>query len=307
MLSKQEFQEKFEWEMATSFAKFREQYKWLSIFKILSISLTATLWSIILILLSVVSIDVVLILSWCGLAITAATMFIWAFAFKRANSFARDIKRFIFKTLLEGYEFDYTRKGKLDERALIDSKLFSLVAPYEFISRDEVRIKVPKKVLNDAVLDCFINLRNIAVYQLEEGKGKSRTLIYSGCFGRVEHVKDIQCTIMANRRTKGLAQLELEGVEFNRKYKCYTDNQHYSRKMLTPTLMNKLLQLSAVTKHKTTFLWRGTNLDFFLPYHQVFRWKVRGTKLNFKDVENIYDDLSAVNMVIQELENNKKI
>lgn len=198
-------------------------------------------------------------------------------------------------------KFLYEEADHVSKDNVIKSKFVS-ESIFELSGEDYLQITMPidDTEITIHVSDIFVNVHKPALW----GGDKLET-IDSGVFGVVDYGKEIKAEILGNFNLPGFKELELESMNFNEQFKCYTKDQIEARKILTPRIMARLLKLQGEVDKKIRFHFSGTCL-YFLVQKNLFKYRLKG-KVDFSEAEQIYDQLYIIYEVAKEIPANKKI
>ena len=131
--------------------------------------------------------------------------------------------------------------------------------------------------------------------------------IFMGTFGYLDFPYSFQHELYINVYPRGLKkcqQLKLEDVEFNKKFKVYSDDQIEGRYMLTTEMMLKLKELSKLTYF--TFEISDNHLYFTLPGQGLFSPMTKSDRLQDGFLK-FYNDYLVIFSIVKEIADNNKI
>ncbi len=217
----------------------------------------------------------------------------------------KNIKKKILQPILakifEGDKYLYEESRHIGKNDVVGSK-FIQDKNFELTGEDYLEITMTSEGEETTVKVSDIFASTVESLNNKEGVSK---IIDSGIFGVVDYGREVKCGIIGNFRLPDFEKMELESVDFNDLFECYTDNQIESRKILTPRLMAKLLKLQQGVNKEIRFNLSGNHL-YFLVQKNLFKYKLRG-KIGFEEVEQIYDQVYIIYEVAKEIAKNKKI
>lgn len=137
---------------------------------------------------------------------------------------------------------------------------------------------------------------------------KNINTVYKGIFGYVDFPCEFKCDLFLNVYSlfSGLQKIELEDMEFNKTFKIYSTDQIEARCILTPDMMEKLLNLSKKAgKIKVTII----KDKLYIGFENLNLFEMKGVKNG--DVSSMfrgcYDTINVIMDVVEEIKNNNKI
>jgi len=108
-----------------------------------------------------------------------------------------------------------------------------------------------------------------------------------------------------SRRKYG--KIKMESIEFNKVYKTYTTNDHTAFYVLTPHLMQALLDFERNNKGHISFSFIGTKLYIAINnFRDTFELRLF-RKIDQSTIDEFKRDLLVIHEVVRELKLNKKI
>lgn len=131
-------------------------------------------------------------------------------------------------------------------------------------------------------------------------------VIYDGVFGYVFFPFEFKCDLSLNFKYIGQQKIKLEDVNFNKKFKTYTDDQLEALVILTPKLMEKLIRFSNRVKNfKITLTRKGA--IYFGMSRNLFKLNSFFKKPTGKVFERYYEDVADILAMVDEIKNNNKV
>lgn len=234
----------------------------------------------------------------------------------------------VLSCLLEGYTYKFDSEGKIDESIFDESQFVDKYDIYE--GSDKLSINIPNddgRASSTYLTLCDLDVKKIEIrrksvntfgidqdtfntgfggdYEDEEFKVN----VYRGVFGYVEFPFQFKCVLGLNgkyrKRGVNLEVVRLEGMEFHKKFGVYCNDQIEARYILTPDMMGKLLRLHNTYKGMKLVLV-DNKMYFCFPNKNLL--ELRTYKGNDSIVfDGIYDDISNILSVVEEIKNNNKI
>lgn len=102
-------------------------------------------------------------------------------------------------------------------------------------------------------------------------------------------------------------KIELESVDFNKKFKTYTQNEHDAFYVLTPHLMESIQKLESQNPGSLGLTFAGTKLYILINNHiNTFDLKLFRT-IDMSVIKGLERDLSVIKEIVQELKLNRNI
>lgn len=185
------------------------------------------------------------------------------------------------------------------------------VKSYDLCSTSDCLIvNIPNDDGSNSSVDLKIcDLYAYNLHRDEEGN-ISHSKVYKGMFGAIEFPYKFKCflSIDVNYKKRGLKldKVELEDINFGKKFKVYSNNQIEARYILTPKMMEKLLFLEEKF-NQLKIVVVDNYLYIGAPYVNLFELD----DLKKDDIssmfENIYDEISTVLKIVEEIKNNNKV
>ena len=144
-------------------------------------------------------------------------------------------------------------------------------------------------------------------YEDSEGNTKTRTVTaYRGLFGYVHFPFKFKCNLGLNCYSGKVKKIELEDMNFNKKFKTYTDDQLEAVVILTPTLMVKLLEFNERNIGFKCFLDKKGKLYFGITTN-LFETNYPKPNESFYEIfRHFYNDIKTILEIVEEIKTNNK-
>ena len=274
---------------------------WITLTLVLMIELILAIvlsvcWSIVIIpiILAVFAVSVVIIFS--------TMKYSW-------HNFKSKYSAQVFDCLLKGYKHNFHQSAYIHQ-SIFDKSGFA--RNYDtYTGEDLLTIDIPKddgtpSGIKLSISDLFVTRKEQRT-TIKNGKYYTETrtvIVYKGAFAYVNFPFKFKCGIGLNIGFSGQKQIKLEDIEFNKKFKTYTNNQLEALVILTPTLITKLLALSQKAGRFQLSITPYGELYFGMK-NNLFRLK--GGKPSPQTFEDFYDDISIILAIINEIKDNNKV
>lgn len=207
--------------------------------------------------------------------------------------------------LLKDYEHWFKKEGwamSWDFEHSQISKKYDLCS-----SSDCLIVNIPNEDGKASKVDLKIcDLYAYNVYRDEKGN-ISHSKVYDGMFGCVEFPRKFKCALCidVNYKRKGLdlENVELENIKFSKTFKVKSNDQIESRCILTPKMMEILLDLESVFKGlKVVFI--DNYLYFGADDINMFELDSIKNKKIVSMFKGLYDEIDAILKVVEEIKDN---
>lgn len=227
--------------------------------------------------------------------------------------------------LLKGSEYTFNPESSISYGILDDSQLFGLYD--DAVCEDRLSINIAND--DNSKSNCYLNLCDLKLTRQEErtvndfhhnhGHFHSHihhtrkeivdVPVYKGMFGYVEFPFEFRCLLCLNTRYKKkdavLSIVKLEDIVFSKKFGVLSNDQVESRYILTPDMMEKLLQLYSKFKGLRITL---VDNKMYIASSATNLFEFSGTKAKPETLfERLYDDVNAILALVNEIKNNNKI
>lgn len=159
---------------------------------------------------------------------------------------------------------------------------------------------------------CDLKLEEKHVRHTKNGTQVYYVTYFLGRFFEFEFPKEFKSKIIVTE--SGLStwfssfkKIELESVEFNKKFKTYTLNEHDAFYVLTPHLMESLLELERSNPGTIALLFTGKKLNIAINNNRntfeisLFR------KIDMSIINELQHDLNVIKDIVLELKLNRNI
>lgn len=231
----------------------------------------------------------------------AVTMGILIYYYDLLKKIQPKILKPILLKVLEDNKFTYEEHKYVAKTHVVKSKFIS-ESIFEVSGEDYLQITMPTEEgdVSIQISDIFVKAYKPALWG-----GENLQVIESGIFGMVDYGKEVKAQILGNFILRGFEEMQLESMEFNNQFKCYTNDQIEARKILTPRVMSRMLKLKGDIEKKIRFHFHGNCLYFFIQKN-LFKYKIKG-KVDFSEAEQIYDQIYIVYEVAKEIAATKNI
>ena len=135
---------------------------------------------------------------------------------------------------------------------------------------------------------------------------ETRTIdIFTGAFGYIKFPFQFKCTLAINDAEEDLEEIKLEDIQFNKNFIVSTDDQVEALCILTPTMMNKLKKLKKRTGQVGILLCKD---EMYIALDRnLFEMKSKLKELSVNVFDNLYDDISCMLGIAEEIKNNNKV
>lgn len=167
-----------------------------------------------------------------------------------------------------------------------------------------------------------------AEYKTETTKdGKRQTewhTIFQGLFFHADFNKHIEGTtfVLPDRAEKLFGKfgqkfqkgfgrgdlVKLENPEFEKEFVVYSTGQQEARYILTPTMMEAMVNIKKQIKRKMHFSFTGSRVYCAISFNKtLFEPRVRKSGINYTDIEEMYLLFTLIETIIQEMNLNTRI
>jgi hypothetical protein len=211
--------------------------------------------------------------------------------------------------LLKDYKYSYSELGHIQESIFRNSPFWTYYE--DFKGEDLLTIDIPNDdgTPSGVILQaCDIKTTKTETYEDSDGDTHTRTVtVYNGVFGCIKFPFGFKCNLGLDSYDGGLKRIELEDMKFNDKFHTYTDNQLEALMILTPTLMQKLIEFN--DKFTGFKLFLKENGEFYFGMDRnMFEIKIPKKGKPFHYIfDKFYDDVKAILEIVEEIKNNNKI
>ena len=211
--------------------------------------------------------------------------------------------------LLEGYNYKYSRNHYISE--LVYSKLGFTSTGDDYDGQDLLEIEIPNKEGEPSgswLRICDLHITETHIYTDSDGNTHTETTtLYSGAFGYVLFKEEFKCALGLDARpnVKDLKRIKLEDIEFNKQFYLHSTDQLEALRILTPDMMQKLLKLNQKARHLAVML-QGNAMSLGFSKN-LFEPTRKGKKTLAEMYLPLYDDISILVKIVEEISRNKKV
>lgn len=155
------------------------------------------------------------------------------------------------------------------------------------------------------------------------GRNRSESIVFKGIMITLENLnRTIPCPIVISRdrsfkllgglldknKHKGMDQVHLEDVNFEKHFNVYSTDQIQSRKILTPRIMERFVKIKLLRREAIEVSFIGRNI--YVLIHTTkdhFEPRLFGSLVNYKDIQEIYTLFEFFDTLVNELELNPNL
>ena len=211
---------------------------------------------------------------------------------------------FIFKDT----KYSYSKHDYISKRIFTKSQL---ARDYEDLEGEDLLVlNIPDDNNNETSTNLIISDVHATkeVYNNDKDRYETKTL-YKGVLGYVEFPFKFNCRLTINRNEyaymENLSKVELESIDFNKKFKVRSSDQIEARYILTTDMMAKLMAIHE--REKNFELVLDENMMFIsMPWRNMFSVKV-GKTVDGEAFLGFYEDIALFMDIIKEIQTNDKI
>lgn len=148
--------------------------------------------------------------------------------------------------------------------------------------------------------------------------------IFKGLFAHIDFNKDIKGETMVLpdtaekmfgsfgkrfQKMSGRGKLiQMENVEFEKEFVVYGSDQIEARYILTPTMMEAILNLAKQFGKKVQFSFIGSRVYFAMEFKKdLFEPRIMSSGIQFEDMKRMNDQFSIIETIIHEMNLNTRI
>ena len=212
--------------------------------------------------------------------------------------------------LLEGYEYTYDRNSYISPEIYQKSHFTTLGD--EYTGQDLLTITIPNKdgeKTSTKLSLCDLHIVEHETYRDNDGTTRTETItLYAGVFAYVELQEPFKCSMAINTTLydKNSRLVQLEDINFNKRLKTYSNDQLEVRYILTPDMMQKLLNLS---KRSSMLKLKFVGKEAFMGLKfDLFEAKKMQPGMTLSETYlSLYDDIAFVLKLVNELSKNNKV
>ena len=148
-----------------------------------------------------------------------------------------------------------------------------------------------------------------------DSKGHTTTTyvtIFKGRFFNFSFNKNFKATTVVNEKgmrvnISRLSKIELENPDFNKKFKIHCEDEHTAFYILTPQLMDRMLEIESSNKGKCAFSFIDSNLNYCLNNNiDTFELSLF-KRIDGSILDSMKKDLDFIKTIIETLKINESI
>ncbi|MBE5735534.1 MAG: DUF3137 domain-containing protein [Clostridiales bacterium] len=232
-------------------------------------------------------------------------------ATRRASAYKKvqtKYKAKVIDTIMQGEKYTYNRTGVISSEVYYRAGLNCHYDKYT--GEDLLSIDIPKDDGSASGVNLTISdVKTISIEEDSEGKRSERT-VFNGAVGYISFPFEFKCILTLNRGNYRFAppleKVQLEGIEFNKKYAVRANNQIEARYILTTDLMQKLDKISQHIKEMGLVLYKNM-MYITLPKNKLFNMSAKSKEISGEAFEPFYDDMSVLMGIVKEIQQNDKV
>ncbi len=217
-------------------------------------------------------------------------------------------KSIVVHKIMDGHLYGFHAHSCISKQIYFDSRLPRGYDEYE--GEDLLSISIPND--DGKFTDVRLNIsdvKTVSISRDDEGR-ESRTTLYNGVLGYISFPFNFQCILTINRNDyavgMGLEKVDLEGIEFNKKFAIKSNDQIESRYILTTDFMQKL-DLLAKNLKRLGLVFHNNRMYITMPGKRLFNVRVKGKDICGSVFESFYDDIELLMNLIKEIQQNDKV
>lgn len=196
--------------------------------------------------------------------------------------------------LLEDKQYHYDSQKYIDEKFFQGSKMYGYFNRYR--GEDLVTISFPTEKGKVLIKFSDIDVENVS---RDSDGNTSTSTVFNGVFGFVNFEKPFKFTMSVNHRQPKEQKVDLESETFNKKFKIYSNDQIYSRLVLTPDRIHKILNLK--TPGYVKMALNQNTLYFGFEGAKLFSTQIKKDGVVSISVDDFYHDVELINTLIEEI------
>ena len=109
-------------------------------------------------------------------------------------------------------------------------------------------------------------------------------------------------------KISGLSLVHLENPIFERKFVVYSGDQQEARYILSPKLMERILNAKKMLRADISLSFHDNHLYIAIPkYKNFYEPSFFGSVMDYREISEIYDLIKLVEEIVNELELNTRI
>jgi hypothetical protein len=220
-----------------------------------------------------------------------------------ADKLKRQYAKQVIQSVLKDYNYTYTHGNWVSEN-IFKASPFNRDFD-EYSGEDLLKIDIPK----DDGTSSGVELQVSDLTLRKEYKSKDGTtseVVFRGAFGYVKFPFEFKCNLGINVSFGSVKKITLEDLDFNNKFRVYTDNQVEALIVLTPVFMSKIKKFAKNVNVFEMYLTREGGL-YFVRSRDLFELKVNKSTIGPAIFDNFYEDIADIVDMVEEIKNNNKI
>ena len=189
-----------------------------------------------------------------------AAIILFAMASKNRKTFGTKFKNLVVTSLVKeelGEEAVYNPNGRFDINEI--NSLKAAAVPDRYHMEDFISCKY-----NDvpyAMCDCVLEEKHVTT----DSRGHRTTTYvpyFKGRVIKIDYKRELNIELkIANDAPKGfspekLQKFETEVIDFNKRFKCYVDDTEHGFYILTPVMINKMMQLESMYRGGICYIFK---------------------------------------------------
>ena len=234
------------------------------------------------------------------------------------RDFKFGFKMFVVEKLVKFIDenLEYKPGDKIPQSTLMFSKIFT-TEPNRYNGGDLVSGKIGQTKIQFSEIN--------AEYESGSGKNRTVTQIFKGLFFVADFNKHFTCTTVvlpdtAEKLFGWLGQkmqemnvfrgqlVKLEDADFEKDFVVYSNDQIQARYILSPSLMERIVQFKAKSKKHIYLSFVGPMVFVAIPFtRNLFEPKLFSPLTDFENIRLYYDDLALAVGIVDDLNLNTRI
>lgn len=227
------------------------------------------------------------------------------------NNFKNKYGKHVLNILFENYQYDYKSNYAINKSIFKASKFAGSFDNYS--GEDLIKIKIKNDDDTPSNVEfaiCDLDVTETRTRVVTDRQGHTHVehytvTVYKGAFGYVKFPFSFKCALDLNVYRKAYDRIKLEDIDFNKRFKTYTDNQIEALCILTPTMMTKLKELDKRVNDLKLSLKNDTLYIGFS--RNLFEVNKKVKKLDGNVFSRYYDDVNNLYEILEEIKNNNKV
>lgn len=244
-------------------------------------------------------------------AIIIATIIICATSQFKWKDFKNKYGKLALNYLFDDYQFEYKPNYVINKSIFKASKFAGSFDNYT--GEDLIKIKIKNddgSPSNTELSICDLDVTETRTRIVTDRNGNTHreeytVTVYDGAFGYVKFPFSFKCALTLNVFRNEYECIKLEDIDFNKRFKTYTNNQIEALCILTPTMMTKLKELDKSAKNLMISLKNDTLYLGFT--RNLFEFNTKVKNLDGNVFSRYYDDVKNLYEILEEIKNNNKV